>query len=48
MKALEYAKNGTTSVLTTKCSGIFPENPPTLEFHFDIAHKHTLSSEVSG
>ena len=36
MKPLEYTENGTSSVLSAECYGIFPGSPITLKFHFDI------------
>lgn len=37
MKPLEYAENGTTSILSAECSGTFPGSPLILKFYFDIA-----------
>jgi len=36
MEPLEYAENGTISILSAACSGTFPGSPITLKFHFEI------------
>lgn len=36
MKPLEYTENGTASILSAECSGIFPGSPIALKFHFEI------------
>ncbi|HEY1196559.1 hypothetical protein [Flavobacterium sp.] len=48
MKPLEYAENGTASVLTAECSGTFPGSPITLQFHFDIADGQIQHLKVTG
>jgi hypothetical protein len=48
MKPLEYAENGTGSVVSAECSGTFPGSPITLKFHFDIADGYIKSLKVTG
>lgn len=48
MKPLEYAENGTSSVLSAECSGTFPGSPITLQFHFDIVEGQIQHLKVTG
>lgn len=48
MKPLEYAENGTASILSAECSGTFPGSPLTLQFHFDIVEGQIQHLKVTG